>query len=293
VTDCLINEQTAWELVRLVPPGLAGQAHIRVHHHPRPDAWVQVDRAGAWTASECTQAARDLFDLYFPLQVSPIFAIAQAGQSIDGRIATESGHSHFVTGAADILRLHRVRALVDAVVVGASTVAADNPHLTVRRVTGDNPVRVILDPRGRLESTAHVFTDGQAKTLAMRRETLSHVDDEPEPGLVHLPVDETGAAFDPHTILSALHERGLRRVLVEGGGRTVSRFLQTGALDRLHVTVAPLLIGSGRPAFSLDPVASLHDALRPPCRHFRLGDDILFDFDLSSEAREDHRARKR
>ena len=266
---------------------------MRVHHHPRPDAWVQVDTTGAWTASDCTQAARDVFDLYFPLQVSPIFAMAQAGQSVDGRIATESGHSHFVTGAADILHLHRIRALVDAVVVGANTVAADNPHLTVRKVTADNPVRVILDPRGRLEPTAHVFSDGEAHTIAIRHGTPSSTDGEPEAEILHLPLSEADAAFDPHTILAALHDRGLRRILVEGGGRTVSRFLQTGALDRLHVTVAPLLIGSGRPAFSLNPVASLSDALRPPCRHFRLDGDILFDFDLSSEPREDDTARQR
>jgi riboflavin biosynthesis pyrimidine reductase len=70
-------------------------------------------------------------------------------------------------------------------------------------------------------------------------------------------------------------------VFVEGGGVTVSRFLEAGALDRLHVCVAPLLIGSGRPALTLPPVAELTQALRPPCRVAAMGDDVLFDFDLS------------
>jgi riboflavin biosynthesis pyrimidine reductase len=69
-------------------------------------------------------------------------------------------------------------------------------------------------------------------------------------------------------------------VLVEGGGITVSRFLAAGVVDRLHVTVAPLLIGSGRPALTLEPIDTLRQALRPRCRHFHLGDDILFDLDL-------------
>ena len=72
----------------------------------------------------------------------------------------------------------------------------------------------------------------------------------------------------------------LRRVLVEGGGITVSRFLQAGLLDRLHVTVAPLLIGSGRAALTLPAIETLAQALRPRCRHFHLGEDVLFDLDL-------------
>jgi riboflavin biosynthesis pyrimidine reductase len=88
--------------------------------------------------------------------------------------------------------------------------------------------------------------------------------------------------FDPRTILLALRGQGYRRVLVEGGGITVSHFLKAKVVDRLHVTVAPLLIGSGRAALTLDPIESLDLALRPRCRHFRLGDDMLFDLDLGN-----------
>ena len=89
-----------------------------------------------------------------------------------------------------------------------------------------------------------------------------------------------GRAFAPAAVVRALRARGFRRLLIEGGGITVSRFLQADALDRLHITVAPLLIGSGPPALTLDPIDSLSDALRPRCRQFRLGDDVLFDLDL-------------
>ena len=87
-------------------------------------------------------------------------------------------------------------------------------------------------------------------------------------------------SFAPAKVLEVLRARGLRRILVEGGGVTVSRFLRAGALTRLHVTVAPMLIGSGRHALSLPPIGSLDQALRPPCHLFRLGDDVLFDLDL-------------
>ena len=283
-----IDGRTAWNLVRAVPPGLTGQdSSVRVHDDHRSDVWLQVHRSGRWEASTpVTDDARDVLALYLPLQVQADLVVAQIGQSLDGRIATESGHSQYVTGPADIRRLHRLRALVDAVVVGAGTIASDDPRLTVRDVEGDNPVRVVLDPDGRLDPNQRVFTDGAARTLIIRRAPASQGAGRPSTAghvlnVLMIPVDADGR-FDPRVVVQALRDLGYRRILVEGGGITISRFLQAGALDRLHVTVAPLLIGSGRPALTLDPIMSLQQALRPPCRHFHLGDDILFDLDLRS-----------
>ena len=277
-----IDEHTAWHLVRAVRPLLTGEAEpTRIPHHPRRDVWLQAHPSGTWEASApVTPEAHDVLELYLPLQLRPDLIIAQWGQSLDGRIATRSGHSHYVTGPADIRRLHRLRALVDAVVVGCGTVSADNPRLTVRLVEGTNPARVILDPAARLDRGHHVFTDGAARTLVVHR-AAPGVDRPSVTGdVVTMPAAGAGG-FDPHTLIHVLREQGYRRVLVEGGGITVSRFLQAGVVDRLHVTVAPLLIGSGRPSLTLEPIDSLDLALRPACRHFRLGDDILFDLDLS------------
>ena len=276
-----IDGRTAWNLVRDVPPGLAGKDSARVRHHPLPDVWLQVHASGRWEASSAlTEEARDVVELYVPLQLRADLVVAQLGQSLDGRIATESGHSHYITGPADIRRLHRLRALVDAVVVGAGTVAADDPRLTVREVEGRSPVRVVLDPESRLDSGRHVFTDRSARTLVVRRSAQGVSEPSVRGDVLTMPVTTTGE-FEPRALLHALRGQGCRRVLVEGGGVTVSRFLQAGAVDRLHVTVAPVLIGSGRPALTLAPIASLDQALRPPCRLFRLGEDVLFDLDLT------------
>ena len=280
-----IDERTAWDLLRALSPGAAAaRAPLRVHHDPNPAVWLQVYASGAWDAAgETTPEARDLLDLLLPLQLPAELVIGQAGQSLDGRIATAAGDSHYITGPADIRRLHRLRALVDAVVVGAGTVAADDPRLTVREVAGRNPARVILDPNGRLGRDRRVFQDGAAPTLVIRRAA----DGAGTPGgtgceTLRLPADgaAAGGGFTPAAVVRALRDRGYRRLLIEGGGTTVSRFLQARALDRLHITVAPLVIGSGPPALTLDPIDSLDDALRPPCRRFRLGDDVLFDLDL-------------
>lgn len=280
-----IDERTAWDLLRTVPPGAAAAgAPLRVHHDPNPAVWLQVYASGAWDAAcKTTPAARDLLDLLLPVRLPADLVIGQAGQSLDGRIATAAGDSHYITGPADIRRLHRLRALVDAVVVGAGTVAADDPRLTVREVDGRNPARVILDPNSRLGPDRRVFQDGAAPTLVICRASAS-ADTSGAAGCqtLRLPADgkAAGGGFSPAAVVRALRDRGYRRLLIEGGGTTVSRFLQAGALDRLHITVAPLVIGSGPPALTLDPIDSLDDALRPPCRRFRLGDDILFDLDL-------------
>ena len=101
--------------------------------------------------------------------------------------------------------------------------------------------------------------------------------------MVDLPPRAGG--FDPHHLVQALRGLGLRRLLIEGGATTVSRFLQAGALDRLHVTVAPLLIGSGRPSVELDRIDSLAQAIRPPCRVFHLDNDVLFDLELAARGK--------
>jgi riboflavin biosynthesis pyrimidine reductase len=95
-----------------------------------------------------------------------------------------------------------------------------------------------------------------------------------------LSVADDGSGFAPAAVISLLAARGAQRILVEGGGITVSRFLAAGALDRLHVVVAPMLIGSGRPGLSLPAIDHLDQALRPAHRRESLGEDVLYELQL-------------
>ena len=107
-----------------------------------------------------------LLDRYGPLVAAGrVVTIAQLAQSSDGFIASRTGDANYVSGEEDREHLHRLRALVGAVVVGAQTVVADDPQLTTRAVTGPSPVRVIIDPRARIPRDARVLTDGSARTL--------------------------------------------------------------------------------------------------------------------------------
>ncbi len=243
-------------------------------------ARLEVAAGGRWCSSPtASPAGARLLDLFLPLVARPgPLALGQLGQSLDGRIATVSGASHYINGEVARAHLHRLRAICDAVVVGVGTVDADDPQLTVRHVPGPHPVRVVLDPRRRAKGARKVFVNAIAPTLHL---VAPAADDPHAAGHVEQVVLEAGAGgFAPAAVLACLAERGLVRVLVEGGGVTVSRFVQAGVLDRLHVMVAPMLIGSGRSGLDLAPIATLDQALRPACRTFACGEDTLFDLAL-------------
>ena len=161
-----LDADRAWGLLLAMPTGRdAGrvEAPAPPGSHPAVLEWT---REGEWrTEPACTPEASAILELFLPLRRIPGLVIGQLGQSLDGRIATDEGHSHYINGPEDLLRLHRLRALVDAVVVGAGTATADDPRLTVRRAPGPHPVRVVLDPRGRVPEDLRMFRDGVAPTL--------------------------------------------------------------------------------------------------------------------------------
>ncbi|MEN0061690.1 MAG: RibD family protein [Myxococcota bacterium] len=219
----------------------------------------------------------DLAALYAPLlgaeMASRPYVVAHLAQSLDGCIALPAGESQWISGHDDLVHTHRLRALCDAVLVGARTVMHDDPQLTVRHVEGPHPLRVILDPRGRLNANYQVFEGGPERTLVVARAPRPDLEGRVE--VVLLPSDEAWVA--PSVVLEVLAQRGIQRVLVEGGGITVSRFLEAGLVDRLHLVMAPLLVGLGRPSLSGSLGATLASCPRPSTRVWPLGQDWLFD----------------
>jgi riboflavin-specific deaminase-like protein len=281
-------------------PGAAGTfalgadgASLRAVEPGNPAAML-IRRDRAWlSARPLPEDLQAFFDLYAPACTasadSPV-TIGHLGQSLDGYIATGSGDSNYVTGPANILHLHRMRALCDAVVVGAGTVAEDDPRLTTRLASGDNPVRVILDPRRRLPPERRVFRDGEAVSLLICSTELAASG----PGRVGdaevVGVPCPGGRIDIAVLLAMLRARNLNAVFVEGGGRTVSSFLEAGQLDRMQLAIAPLVMGHGRPGLRLPANERIAQCLRPAHRIFAMGADILFDCDLRARAVDDRPA---
>jgi riboflavin-specific deaminase-like protein len=300
--DLAAESNRAWQAIRSVrklaatgqtPAGagaFAVDAHGGLRRHPADSVRGSLLwRPGAgWTfRSDGSTVSSQMFDLYLPVcgtGPGQTLVTGHLGQSLDGFIATGSGDSVFVNGQENILHLHRMRALCDAVIVGAETVAADNPRLTTRLVDGDNPVRVVLDPKGRLHPRYAVFCDGAAPTLLVCDRDLVDCKDARRGHTEVLGVRCSGGRLDLSELTQRLRERGLCVCFVEGGGITVSAFLQAGLLDRLQIAVAPVLIGKGRPGLQVPATAAMSACLRPRCRLFRMGEDVLFDCEPAAGA---------
>jgi riboflavin-specific deaminase-like protein len=246
----------------------------------------RMDHDAAWTALLAARGGGPLpasppGELFGPV-LAPATApdgcrvVGRLAQTLDGRIATSGGSSQWIGGAGDILHTHRLRALCDAVLVGAGTIRHDDPRLTTREVPGPNPVRVVLDADRRLPQTHRIFRDGEAPTLLVAATDGPAAHGEAE--VLRIPRGADG--LDLPELLRGLAARGLSRIFVEGGGRTVSACLAAGCLDRLHLTLAPVILGSGIPAFSLPEAAHIADGLRFAWRVWPIGEDILCDIAL-------------
>lgn len=230
------------------------------------------DKNQAWSSSELAA-----WQLYAPLlgrEGRPV-VFAQIGQSLDGRVATVDGDAADISGSEGMKHLHRCRALADCVVVGVSTAVQDNPRLTVRLVSGEDPARVVIDPRGRLGNDAAMMAGRTGRCLVVQS-----CDRARPAGIETIQVPASEDGVEPADIVAALVERGFRRIMIEGGGITIGRFMDAGRIDRLHVGIAPLIIGAGPSSLTARPVSLLSQALRPKSRVYGLATDIIVDCDL-------------
>ncbi len=252
----------------------------RMRHDPAPstDAWSAL-LDGEVPAAPAPGEAEDLVHRYGYLAgASGPVVVGQLRQSLDGFIASRSGDSglHEDRGRS---HLQRLRALVDAVVVGASTVLAEDCPLTVEDVAGTSPARVILDPGAKVRTDARVLANDGVPTLWLVAEGTSIPAGLPASvEVVRLPAGDVA----PRRVLEILQARGLWRVLVEGGGNTVSRFLEAGLLDRLYLTTAPVLVGDGVPGIRFTGSDALVEARTAPVRRFVFGQDICTEFNFAA-----------
>ena len=172
----------------------------------------------------------------------------KAALTLDGKIATASGKSKWITGEAARHNVHELRHQNDAVLVGINTVIADDPELTVRGIAkGNSPVRIVLDSTARIPENSRIFqNDGIPVIIATGNKALSRK----WPNLPDLKILTSPTATPEITwILSELHKLGLKSLLVEGGSFTYASFLKSGAVDQLVLFVGPKIIG-GQQALS-------------------------------------------
>ena len=204
-------------------------------------------------------------------------------QSLDGRIATLSGDSKWISGPKARAFAHRLRSRHQTVLVGINTVLKDNPRLTVRLANGKNPVKVILDSRLRIPISANVVRHGsRGRTIVAvtKKAPLSKIRKLQAKGLRILVIPsgkKGGVRLKP--LLTQLKGMGIQSVLVEGGAKVITSFLKERLADRLVVITAPKIIGKG-----IDGIASFTPPIRlagfESSRIYKLGDDIVSDIRL-------------
>jgi GTP cyclohydrolase II len=211
--------------------------------------------------------------------------VLKYAQTLDGRIATATGDSKWISGEDERAVSHALRAACDAVLVGVGTVITDDPQLTVRMVPGASPVRVVLDSTLRTPSAARILDDDAATVLfttadasvARRHELRSrHV------GIRVAPAGPGGV--DVGAVLADLRGSGVRSLLVEGGARVITSMLAGGLVDRLIVSVAPKIVGAGTEAVGDLGIATVAAGVRLTNRSLHvMADDLLIAWDVNHD----------
>ncbi len=218
------------------------------------------------------------------------FVLWKAAMTLDGKIATRTGDSRWVTGEKSRAHVHRLRSQSDAIMVGIGTVLMDDPALTNRqdaKTAKDQPIRIVVDSEGRIPLSARVLSD-EAPTLVVTTKGApdENVDRLRGAGIRVLQVNDNGSLIDPGCLLRKLGNMGIHSVLLEGGGELAASMIAAGVVDRGLIFISPKIVG-GRDAKSPvegEGIESMADALttsKPLIRRF--GDDVALEFEFGPQ----------
>lgn len=193
------------------------------------------------------------------------FVTYKCAMTLDGKIASVTGESRWISCEASRRNVHRMRSLSNAVMVGVDTIIADNPQLTVRHVRGQNPLRVVVDSHLRTPESVAILCGAMAKdTLIATIETNPRI---------HRRYEKTGATLlvcrasedrvDLHDLWNKLGERGIQKILLEGGSRLAGEALRYGLIDECVFFYAPKVIGSdGLSPFTMTGITDMAQAIK-------------------------------
>ncbi len=200
--------------------------------------------------------------------------IGQIGQSLDAKIALNNGNSHYINEKESITYLHCLRSISDGVLVGVNTIIKDNPLLTTRKIKGQNPIRLVIDPSLKLTNKYKIFKDKNTNivfTNSNKKKNLNNTI------IVKLPKKNFTLG-----IYKFLKKSSLKYILIEGGPTTLSYFIELKLINYLQFIISPTLIGSGIDSVKLKPITNLNKAIRRPSNFAKLGKEIVATLDFNS-----------
>lgn len=196
--------------------------------------------------------------------------VAHFAQTLDGRIATTSGHSKWIGNRENLVHAHRMRALCDAILIGSRTLAYDRPKLTVRLVPGESPIRVIL-------GTSTTDYSSLKKSSSKKIIVVGPPSQEPIACVDYLALPTTNGKIPCLEVLAHLFKQNIHSVYLEGGPTTTSNFICDKAIDIIQLHFSPLIFGSGRSAIVLPEIDQVSHGIH--FNHFQfqvIGDSMMF-----------------
>ena len=200
--------------------------------------------------------------------------IGQIGQSLDAKIALNNGNSHYINEKESITYLHCLRSISDGVLVGVNTIIKDNPLLTTRKIKGQNPTRLIIDPSLKLTNKYKIFKDKNTNivfTTSNKTKNLNNTT------IVKLPKKDFTLG-----VYKFLKKSSLKYILIEGGPTTLSHFIEQNLINYMQFIISPTLIGSGINSVKLKPITNLKKAIRRKSNFAKLGKEIIATLDFNS-----------
>lgn len=208
------------------------------------------------------------------------FVTLKYAQTLDGKIATPSGDSQWISGPSSLRLAHAMRACHDAVLVGVGTITRDNPRLTVRLVKGKDPLKVIVDSRLRIPLDSKILNRRAAQSTLIAATSISSKEKiiriESTGARVCLAKSDGHGRVDLKDLLQWLGQEKIRSVLVEGGSKVIASLLRRRLVDHLLVAIAPKILGEGlRSVESAGEIAATNSVLIPTVRYFLSGEDII------------------
>ena len=229
---------------------------------------ISIDKYKVVFNCKIEKKIKEIGQILLPiLMLKKKFYIGQIGQSLDGKIALLNGNSHYINDKNSISYLHSLRSICDAVVVGVNTIRKDDPLLTTRAIKGPNPQRIIIDPSLKLTNKYQVFKDGMPNIIFTHSKINKKFNNTqiyklPERNFTNL-------------IYQNINRLGYKLVLVEGGSKTISKFLENKLLNIMQFIIAPSVIGSGINSINIEPITNLKNVIRTKNNIFKFGKEII------------------